>query len=248
MNIHILNGDALRTQFPPRLSGELIVMRECLVDGAPQGASLEDLYHNRISFLQQAYGTTPEEYRQKTIPEIDKIKNIPTEAEVNLWFENDLFCQVNLWFTAYVLVHYTSIKQIRLIRPTTDLKYGFGGMDQDALATAYSKGQLISREALKQLAQLWTHYQQKDHTAMALIAEQYQSQFPFLAAAIAADRDRHPDGQKPGRPQRTLLALIQEMGSDQFGPVFRAFNERESIYGYGDLQVKRLFDACVNEI
>lgn len=248
MKIHILNGDALRTQFPPSLSGELIVMRECLVDGDPQGEKLEDLLENRKTFLREAYGTTPQEYQHKTITQIEQIKNIPVGAQVNLWFEDDLFCQVNLWFTAYLLVNYTSVTRVKLVRPTAELQYGFGGMDQQALLKAFKNAGSVGQEGLKQLAQLWHYYQRKDHAAMMSIAAQYQLELPFLPAAIAAEQDREPNGNVPGRPERTIRSLIREMGREKFGPIFQAFNERESIYGFGDLQVKRLFDACLKDV
>ena len=33
--------------------------------------------------------------------------------------------------------------------------------------------------------------------------------------------------------------------STDFGTVFRIFNQQESIYGFGDLQVKRIFDTII---
>jgi hypothetical protein len=33
-----------------------------------------------------------------------------------------------------------------------------------------------------------------------------------------------------------------------FGTVFQEFCKRESIYGFGDLQVKRIFDEVVHEV
>jgi len=40
---------------------------------------------------------------------------------------------------------------------------------------------------------------------------------------------------------------MKELETQDFGPVFREFTKRESIYGYGDLQVKRLFDELLQE-
>jgi hypothetical protein len=120
-------------------------------------------------------------------------------------------------------------------------------MDQQALLEAFTNARSLSQEVLKQLAELWRYYQRKDHAAMISIAEQCRLELPFLPAAVAAERDRNPPGEKPGRPEQTIRSLIHEMGREKFGPIFRAFNERESIYGYGDLQVKRLFEACLKD-
>jgi hypothetical protein len=39
---------------------------------------------------------------------------------------------------------------------------------------------------------------------------------------------------------------MEDLETDEFGPVFKEFNKRESIYGFGDLQVKRIFDEIKN--
>ncbi|PHN01660.1 DUF1835 domain-containing protein [Flavilitoribacter nigricans] len=243
MEIHILNGDALKEQFPPSISGEIIVMRECLVDGQPRGDSLEQLLDNRMEFFAKIYGVTAEDYRRKTIPEIERIRRIPATARVNLWFEDDLFCQVNLWFTSFLLSEFTQVADVRLVRPEGPIQYGFGGMDQPALIKAYESAQTIDGDELEQMTRLWQCYQRGEHATMTGIAARYQARLPFLVEAVKAERERYPEDDRPGRPQRTIRALMEELGSEQFGPVFRAFHERESIYGYGDLQVRRLFDA-----
>jgi hypothetical protein len=242
MEVHILNGDALKSRLPATLPGRLIVMRECLVDGEPKGESLGDLFTNRITFLQKHYGISPKEYQRKTIPEIEQIIGLPAEAKVNLWFEDDLFCQVNLWFTAYLLDTYTRVAQVCLVRPEGDIQYGFGGMDQKRLLSAYRERQTIRREEQTAFSTLWRHYQQEEHDEMTLIADSLSARYPQLPLAVAANRERYPSAEKAGRPRETIKSLMKEFGDKQFGPIFREFSARESIYGYGDLQVKRLYD------
>lgn len=52
--------------------------------------------------------------------------------------------------------------------------------------------------------------------------------------------------QNAGRPIQSLITIMKELDTEEFGPVLREFNKRESIYGFGDLQVKRLFDEIIN--
>ena len=90
---HILNGDALKSQFPEQILGEIIVARECLVDGTVEGLSLSDLYETRWQFLNDSYGYCSREiYFSETVSEFEKVQSIPPNSEVNLWFEDDLFC------------------------------------------------------------------------------------------------------------------------------------------------------------
>ena len=41
---------------------------------------------------------------------------------------------------------------------------------------------------------------------------------------------------------RSYYDVYNELETDEFGAVFREFSRRESIYGFGDLQVKKLLD------
>jgi hypothetical protein len=40
---------------------------------------------------------------------------------------------------------------------------------------------------------------------------------------------------------------MDELGTTDFGLIFKEFNKREAIYGFGDLQVKRLLDGLLNK-
>jgi len=119
---HILNGDALKAQLPKSITGEIIVARECLVDGPVEGSTLEALYETRTQFLSSAYGGNEEiDYYQKTISEFEKIQRIPHGAEINLWFEDDLFCQVNLWFILHLMKESDEIYNLFLVRAESTL-------------------------------------------------------------------------------------------------------------------------------
>jgi len=248
MQIHILNGDALLAQLPATLPGDRLVAKECLVDGPVTGDSLQAFYETRSQFLSTAYTVdyTPAYYFEKTVPQFEAMQKLPADTKVNLWFEDDLFCQVNMWFVAHLLKEHTAVSEVYLIRPTADLHYGFGGMDEAAFHTAYEARQALKPEALRLLAQLWKYYQAHQLPDMMALAQSASSAFPFLPAVVQAHFDRYPAGGGPGRPEQSLKAIMEELGSEDFGPVFSAFWEKEAIYGFGDLQVKRIFDGMKN--
>lgn len=244
MNYHILNGDALKERFPGSIEGQLIVARECLVDGPVQGASLTDFYAARARFLSQAYdGGDEADYYQKVVSEFDKLKTIPKDAAIYLWFEDDLFCQVNSWFVINLLKAFNIGASVHWVRPTSTLRYGFGGMDSGALQAAFLAAQPMEEADLSLWRELWPLYQQMDMERISLIGQQLEARFPFLPAAIRAQADRLPQSGQPGRPIQALLEIMDELKTQDFVPVFKAFCERESIYGFGDAQVKRLLDT-----
>ncbi|MEQ9307372.1 MAG: DUF1835 domain-containing protein [Marinoscillum sp.] len=243
---HILNGDALKDQFPTDLAGEIIVMRECLVDGPVHGDSLADFFRTRAEFLDSTYHDPNEKYAQKAVPEITKIANI-NSGEVNLWFEDDLFCQVNLWFVCSLL--YTKKVQVNLVRPEgSSLQYGFGGLDKEGLVKAFKKKRTLTPVNVNQFAILWFNYRKQGIERLLKLSVQVYENFPFVKEAVNAHVERFSLDGKMGRPEQTILDIIQEKSTTDFGVIFREFCQRVPIYGFGDLQVKKIYDNVSKSI
>ncbi len=241
---HILNGDALKEQFPQKITGEIIVARECLVDGDISGDSLEELFVSRAKFIGEHYGATAQEYQDKVVAEFNKLNKIVPDAEINLWFEDDLFCQVNFWFVLHLLSKAKAKNPIYLVRPQKHSQYGFGGLDQVALNSIYEKRILLTD--LEVLSSLWTIYQKGDVETLLTKVGKIEKKYPFILAAAQAHQARIPKDGHPGRPVKAIKEIMQELQTDDFGTIFKEFCKRESIYGFGDLQVKRIYERIMN--
>lgn len=246
-NYHILNGDALKEQFPKSIQGKIIVAREALVDGNVEGESLEEFYETRAKFISSTYlGYTREDYFEKTVSEFEKIKAIPSKVDINLWFEDDLFCQVNFWFVVYLLTTRNQTNSIFLVRPNEFTSYGFGGLDETELISSYENRLAITQNQLDKIALLWEHYKNNDTEKLLQTAKELGENYVFLLPAIEAHIQRFPsEGKSEGkldRPTKSLIQIMKDIESEEFAPVFREFSKRESIHGFGDLQVKRIFD------
>lgn len=243
---HVLNGDSLREQFPRGIKGEIIVARECLVDGDVKGEDLEELFQARAKFVTEFYSNySSQEYYTDTVSEFEKIIRIPEQSTINLWFEDDLFCQVNFWFAVYLLFNFVQDCKVFLIRPKVHNQSGFGGLNKSELEQAFVERIQVNR--MDKIASLWKCYKNDDIKNLLSNANELKERFPFILAAVKAHIARIPTGNSLGRPAQTLLTIMEELETDEFAPVFREFNKRESIYGFGDLQVKRIFDKIKNK-
>ncbi len=240
---HVLNGDALKEQFPSEIKGKKIVARLCLVDGPVEGATTEELFAVRAKFIAQNYpGFTEADYFNYAL-ETRSIQEIPNGSTINLWFEDDLFCQVNFWFILDFInkdKNYT----LNLVRPLAHSEYAFGGMNEAELIQALENKIEITKEDQKILKQFWNAYQENDLLELLMLAQDVKEKFPFLIPAIYAHLDRLSE---PSRPKSTLMKIMKDLKTDQFGLVFQAFCKKESIYGFGDLQVKRIYDEILAE-
>ncbi|MEO9872262.1 DUF1835 domain-containing protein [Ekhidna sp.] len=238
---HILNGDALKEQFPvDHLPGEIIIARECLVEGPVQAKELEELLKLRAGFIDQTYAHS--DYHKHVSPEFQKIAGLEN-GDVNLWFEEDLFCQVNLWFVCSLL--YLKNIQVSLVIPKNSLRYGFGGLDKGELIPTFNERRTLTKINVNQFAILWFAYRGNDIERLLKLGVQMHADFPFVMKAIEAHFDRIPSEDKLGQPEQLVLDIMKEKSTRDFGVIFQEFNKRAPIYGYGDSQVKRIFDEII---
>jgi hypothetical protein len=89
MVYNILNGDSLAYSFPDaKIEGNIIIIREALIDGELSGDNLHDFWQSRAQYLKIA----ETEYNNSVAKEFEKILNAPDNSECNL-FQLSLVCQ-----------------------------------------------------------------------------------------------------------------------------------------------------------
>ena len=95
--LHVLNGDATQPEFyKSHIDGDVVIWREVLVEG-PVAADIRStsFWNNRGMFLEAAYGGDPT-YAEVFLSQLQLLDNLNDIEEVVLWFEFDLFCQINM--------------------------------------------------------------------------------------------------------------------------------------------------------
>lgn len=239
---HVLNGDALAEHFPSSISGEKIIMRECLVDGPVDAASYDELLQLRSNYLDTTYPDyAPDTYEDYVVPQLSKLRDIPESSKVYLWFERDVFCQVNAWFVCHQLSQQKH-PCVFWVLPTSSLQWGFAGMDERALQLAFEDAKPIGVHHQTFLSGLWLAFSQRDSKTLDEILDSTDA-LDFVKPAIEA-----VIGEIESEKSKELVREIINKNDDPtFGKVFQEFHSRGDIYGYGDLQVKRMFDEIMQE-
>ncbi|WP_111670297.1 DUF1835 domain-containing protein [Algoriphagus litoralis] len=240
MIFHVLNGDALAKIFPETIPGDRIIFRECLVDGPVNPTPTQELWEVRAEFIQKNYPDATEiDYRTHSYEEILKIKSIPDDAKIYLWFEEDLFCQVNLWFILNYLK--THPAEVFLVLPYPDSPYHFSTLSGKELELAFhKKSHSLSVREREVLGNLWLHFQNDNVFGALQIAQLFIERFPFIKPAVEAWRDMIPVGDFLGKPKETLIEISQKLQTKDFSAIFQEFQKHLPEYGFGDLQVKKM--------
>ncbi len=240
--VHILNGDSLLNTFPASLEGRTLVARECMVDGDVTGNTLVQVAQSREEFLLDVYGVPIQEYRDSSLAEFKKMQTIPNGEEVSLWFEDDLFCQVNMWFVCWLLDEARRDHPLYLVRPIESSRFSFGKLDEAGLIQSFQEKIEITPAHRSAFASLWKAYQYEDRIAMHRLATGPLSSFDFLLPAIDAEVERYRDESGSSPMERIVSEIIKKDPKGGFVAHFEAFSKNHPIYGLGDLQFKRVWD------
>lgn len=248
MVYNILNGDALAYSFPNAgIEGDIIVMREALIDGDLSGNNLQEFWQSRATY----HGAAEEQYHSYVIKEFEKIIDATTNSEFNLWFEFDLFCQVNMWFTISIINSLPGKKKVYAVytsyldRIDKQFWNGFGAANSSELATCFADKILLSDIDLQLGQDLWSAYKSGNLEELARLATNQSLAFPYLQEVVKAHIERFPKDGAKGRPESVLEDIIKNISTD-FNKVCAAFWDKESIYGFGDTQLKELYDKVMH--
>ena len=235
MEIHVLNGDSLQERFPVSLKGKQLVCRECMVEGPISAINSLEFYAQRADFIATYYGGERKMYSDQVVTQFDELQGHSEQGEViNLWFEEDVFCQVNFWFLASLL---KSATEVYLIRPKKGAEYSFAHMTNEELALAYQHRMPIKAKELQVLSLLWENCQKGDYQNLPEIAKELPEKYDFVHHAAVAYR------QGLEQPRQIIRAIADEIGEEGFGAIFKRFHQEAPVYGLGDLQVKRLLES-----
>lgn len=237
MKIHVLAGDALAEDFKNcAIEGEVIVCRECLVEGDVKAASLEEFWQTRACFITNSYGGDEADYFQKVVSEFEKLKNLASDdAEINLWFEYELFCQTNLWFCLYFL-QASKAKIYRVapvVREESEIWKGFGNLSSEQLEKCFAERVELTEKDILLGADLWKAYQNADYETLEKLAETDSKGFPHLKEVCRAEVEKN------SRPRQVLQGIIAD-GKTDFAEIFPEFSKQAGVYGFGDSQVQRI--------
>ena len=114
--LHITNGD-FTTKYLKKLkfSGDFITWREMLSEGkTTTDVGSEAFWKTRFNFFKTSYKITKKPFIENTLKEYRNLCNKKSNKEIVLWFEHDLFCQINMlavlsWLNRYRKGHHISL-------------------------------------------------------------------------------------------------------------------------------------------
>ncbi len=241
--LHILNGEGTAGGF--RLSGiegEIAVWNEALVEGPVHNdVGTEDFFDSRRNFIVSEWEGKPEQYNEIVISEFEKIEKHHHYEEVVLWFEFDLFCQINM-LALLSWLHQQQRENICLICidsfPDHPNFHGLGELRPEDYPTLLLQKQRLSKSNLDLASEVWAAYQSEDPTNLVALYKQLKEHlvFPYLHKALQVHFQRFPSIENGLNYLEQQVVKQADGAKLQEKQIVRHLLDHNAALGYGDSQ------------
>ncbi|MDN3550587.1 DUF1835 domain-containing protein [Mucilaginibacter aquaedulcis] len=248
--LHILNGDAALDGFNQTgLDGDVMIWREVLSEGPLQENMLSGSFWNaRKKWITETFKEDADSYQHKVIDELGKLNS--TYTEINLWFEFDLHCQVNLLGVLQMLSHKTdmSAPAIYLICLADCVQFanakGLGELNGEQFEELYDARERLNEWEFELADEAWKLYINGDAAELQkwIDDNSFWGGVPLLKPALQAHLKRLQTNEAGLNYVEQKLLDIYNSGIKTRPAIFAAFWETESIFGMGDSEVDIYLD------
>ena len=243
--VHILNGDSTAYILEKsQLKGDTIVWREMLCNGPLEyDIGSDTFWMKRYEFFKNELKVDKLEYYDKTISELVKIEDLSTYDEVVMWFEYDLFCQINLMaLCTYLLKHFR--KDISYYLICVGREYDKNGWQTlgdylpEEYHELYKKKVKISRHDLLFAKDCWNIYVESDQEQMKHFDFNKNKKFQYFEIAIEQDLKNRSQSNGLDQIDHKILQVLAKRPSSKFDVIkeLLSWQKEETVNGFGDLQ------------
>ncbi|MDH3711244.1 MAG: hypothetical protein OER04_15220 [Cyclobacteriaceae bacterium] len=251
--LHVLNGEGTAVNFRQSgIPGDLVVWNEALCTGPVRGdICFPSFWKMRAHYFDQEISSVAptvnaKKYREIMIPELHKLEAISSYQRVTLWFENDLFCQINLmgviaWMSQKTLqstqVHLICINEFPAI---PDFR-GLGQFSPHQFQQIISLSKLLTDDDLHRAQDVWSIYSSQQPHELALLSP--SPAFPYWERARELYFSRFPSVFNGlGALQQRILEMLKN-GPKKANSLIRELLLSQGDWGLGDLQYLEILNS-----
>ncbi len=243
MTLHITNGDSVVDLMRQAgIGGRVLPWRDLLHEGpVPADLSLSELSARRASFIASCAWGEEEEVLADFRKRDDLLGRYADFDEVLLWFEHDLYDQLQL---LQLLDFFHS--QDETVCPLRQIVVGefLGMMSPAKLMSLLGSAEDVRPEHLQAAARAWAAFRAPEPDNLLALLQEDLAILPFLRPALRRHLEQFPDRRSGlARTERHALEALAQ-GHDTAPAIFRFAQDAEESPFMGDwtfwLYLKRL--------
>lgn len=239
--LHITNGDsAIHIMERAGISGTLLPWRDVLHDGpVPEGLSLKELSKVRARFIAGRGWGDPAAIEQDFIDRDHVLESSEHYEKVILWFEHDLYDQLQL---IQILDWYHQHRPIKAELTIICVDQYLGTLSPEQMASLQRYEQIITEEQLALASMAWNAYRSATPEPWYDLLRVDTTVLPYLAGAVFRQLEEYPDCRTGlTRTARQALQIIAQ-GEARPGRVFGDYQRTEERIFMGDASFWAILD------
>jgi hypothetical protein len=240
--LHVTNGDSVLASLESSgIAGEILPWRDVLHEGpVPAGCDLAQLSALRASFLADEYHGDLTSIQKEFATRDETLARASEHEVVVLWFEHDLFDQLQLLQVLDLLAR-ERLPRTRLSLicigefPGLERFTGLGELTPEMLASLFPSRQTVSASILSLASDGWSAFRAPEPTRLTDLVQRDTSALPFLAPAIRRFFEQYPSVRNGlSRTEELILERLSE-GPASLADLFIDSRQREAASFMGDL-------------
>ena len=219
---HLTNGDLAAAVIRRVAPGEVIPWRDVLHEGPVRaGLTLDELSTERAAFITEAgWGRASFADRDAAL------RSLVAEDEVVLWFEHDLYDQLQLiqvldWFASHPIARLSLICEAEYLGPMPAVR----------AAQLFEQRRPVTPRQLDVAEAAWLAFRSPHPAPLVEVLGQDTSPLPFQRAALIRHLQEFPwttDGLS--RTERGILVALRD-GPQRFAAIFQRTREEPAFMG-----------------
>jgi len=248
--LHITNGDSFTQRLKSLpFKGDIITWREMLCEGRTENnVGSESFWKTRFEFLHKNYNVSKSWFIEKTLKEYRSLCNHKQQDEIILWFEYDLFCQINMIAVLSWLKTHRRDAQISLVcsgnEDDTDILYGLCDNNDEKIQTLFNKRIFLTQDDIEFADYVWQLYCSDNPIRLENMSDFEHYHFDYLSNAIKVHLKRFPSIKNGlNELENRIMRLAVEQKPKNKKALIENILANQGYYGYGDTQFERIVNS-----
>ena len=247
--LHITNGDSFTQRLKKlQLKGDIITWREMLCEGKTEtNVGSESFWKTRFDFLHKNYKVSKSWFVEKTLKEYRSLCNHKQQDQIILWFEYDLFCQINMLAVLSWLKTHRRYADISLVcsgnEDETDKLYALNELSDEQLHELYNNRIHLSQNDIEYADYVWQLYCSDNPIRLENLMDFENYQYNYLADAIQTHLKRFPTIRNGlNEIENKILQISTETKPSSKKALLGTILKEQGYYGFGDTQFQRVIN------
>lgn len=248
--LHITNGDSFTQRLLElKFKGDIITWREMLCEGKTEtNVGSESFWKTRFDYLHKNYNVSKSWFIEKTLKEYRSLCNHKQQDEIILWFEYDLFCQINMLAVISWLKTHRRHAHITLAcsgdQEGSEKLLSLGDLNEDQIRKLFKNRISLSQDDIEYADYVWQLYCSDNPIRLENLSDYGNYQFAYLKPTIETHLKRFPTIKNGlNELENHILKVAAEEKPRSKKAFMNLLLKDQGWYGFGDSQYQRILQT-----